>query len=170
MIAPRADGSIAGRRNPAAGSSPVPDIPSGSEDYPQRLGIAQQRIIELQDALLLAQETIHRLESEVAMAASATRQRDDSEDQSSSSEAGVRIRNIATLSHWASFQQRDNWLRDLQRKFEASPKKFRNEKKRILIALDYTDPECRARWDRYLEEQPEDLRRQYQQDWEHFKK
>lgn len=161
-------GTIEETQNPSRDSPAAREASASAETIRENLAAARQRIQELEE-LIQARESIRLLEERIASDSQAPRRRHNSDSQSSHSDSDIRIRNITSLPHWATYQQRDNWLRDLRRKFEASPKTFRRDKKRILIALDHTDSECRARWDRYLEEQTEETHLQYENDWENFK-
>jgi hypothetical protein len=98
----------------------------------------------------------------------AARTRRSPHDSDSSSGGDLRIKNITQLPLHPTIRRREDWLRDLNRAFAGARRKFRKDYKKILFALDHMDQEGRARWDRYLDEQPEEDRENLEDNWERF--
>jgi hypothetical protein len=99
---------------------------------------------------------------------STPRRRRTSTSSTSSSGGEIKIRNLTCLTSNASFRKRDEWISDLQRAFAGAHRRYRKDYKKILLGLDNMDIECRARWDRYLDEQEATDRLLLENDWEKF--
>lgn len=95
------------------------------------------------------------------------RQRRASTSSSHSSQE-VKVRNITDLRHPTNPQRHKIWINDLNRAFNGAKKKFRRDYRKILFALDHMHIDCRARWDRYLEEQQANGRDDLEDDWDEF--
>ncbi len=93
----------------------------------------------------------------------------DGEHSTSSNNKEVRVKNIETLEYQYTIQKRDDWISNIQRAFDGAPKRFSSERARIVFALDHMDRECRARWDRHLEELDEEDRTSRKREWAYFR-
>jgi hypothetical protein len=89
-------------------------------------------------------------------------------ESSSSSGGDIRVKNIGTFTTRYTFHKRDDWLADLRRAFEGARKRYRKDYKKILLALDHMDSDCRSRWDRYLDDQPRSQREEYRNSYSTF--
>jgi hypothetical protein len=90
------------------------------------------------------------------------------DDSSSESGGEVKVKNITMLTSQTTLRKRDEWLGDLQRAFQGAKRRYNREYKRVLLALDHMDAECRARWDRHLDEQEESDQLILENSWEKF--
>lgn len=146
----------------------TPD-PNNSEIHLQQIAI-RTRIQQLEELKQL-REREAELRRELGgydIPAPQAKTRRTSHSSTSSSGGEIKIKNIPMLSHLTTFRKRDEWIDDLQRAFAGARKRYRRDYKKILLALDYMDGECRTRWRRYLEEQPEESREDLEDDWDSF--
>ncbi|KAK5989713.1 hypothetical protein PT974_00533 [Cladobotryum mycophilum] len=99
------------------------------------------------------------------------RRGDHSDGSSSSSEksSGIKIKNLTVLTMNASFQAREEWLRNLYRAFSGQKKKYRKGYLKVLFGVDYMDTKCQTQWELHLkhQESPE-ARQKLENDWEYF--
>ena len=134
---------------------------------------ALERIKKLEELQQIEDKADHLRRSFDVRPSRQSRRRRRSSGSSSSSDDNRRmkitIKNIDNLPLHSTRRKRDEWLRDLQRAFAGDPKKFKTQRARILFAQDYMDNECRSRWQRYLEQEPE-LSNTRSADWDHFQK
>lgn len=72
---------------------------------------------------------------------------------SSSEGPDLKTEHITTFKKSWSFQQREEWLGDLELAFRRAPKKFKSPAKKILYALDQMEGEARSIWKRYVQAQ-----------------
>ena len=154
------------------GSSHIPESSPDHDDghdLAAQLAATQQRIKQLEELAAL-QDRVKVLEASVRGTTKRSRRRSrDADDSDSDSDGGdIKIKNIATLASTSTFRKWDDWCGDLRRAFAGAPRKFRRDDKKILKALDNMDSECRARWNRYLDEQTDDRQQQLQEDWKAF--
>lgn len=131
-----------------------------------QLAATQERIQQLEELAAL-QNRVRELEASIRDPSKTPRQRSSS-SSSSDRNSEIKIRNIATLAISSTFRKRDDWLNDLRRAFNEAPLKFRKDSRKILLALDYMDPDGRARWDRFLAEQTDERQQALNNDWDSF--
>jgi len=93
------------------------------------------------------------------------RRRDDSDSDDSGE---VKVSNIATFSSKSSIPQRKSWLRDLERAFEGSQRKYRTNKKRILKALNHMAKDAVTRWEDKVGQKMVDDPEFDRWDWSYF--
>ena len=147
---------------------PIDLVDSGeaiSESETQNLTTKEERQTLLDRIAQLEQQQRTQLNTQEQMAQlwsniSETLQKGRRRSDESSGDSGpeLRIKNITQLPAFPTLQQRDQWLQDLDRAFRGAPRKFRRDSRKILFALEYMDEDLRTNWDRYLDEQPEELR------------
>src|SRR5436190_17985854 len=144
------------------GSTPHTDVAA-------QLAAVNERIRQLEELAAL-QNRVEVLEASVRGTTKRSQRRPrDADDSNSDSDGGdIKIKNIATLASTSTFRKWDDWCGDLRRAFAGAPRKFRRDKKKILLGLDYMDSECRARWSRYLDEQTDERRQELETDWAAF--
>ncbi|KAH7195190.1 hypothetical protein BKA60DRAFT_661006 [Fusarium oxysporum] len=153
-----------------AAATPTRATPEADETT-ELIRITQIRIAqleELQELQRREEELLGKLRPLIPPA-TGTRPRRDSTESHSSSGREVRVRNITKLTLPTTFQKRDAWLSDLYRAFTGARRRYRKDYKKILTALDNMDGEGRGRWDRYVDELPEDIREITERSWEAFK-
>ncbi|KAK5987248.1 hypothetical protein PT974_11372 [Cladobotryum mycophilum] len=167
------------RENPPRQERETTETPAdgSTADTPANNTLAQQhaavveRIRQL-TALQALQKQEQELMEQLAITSqpytAKTRRRRDSNESTSSGGGEIKVKNIRQLKLPVELQARDEWLSDLQRAFEGAPRKYRKPAKRILLALDNMDGECRTRWERYLDEQSEEDRLSFKEDWDYF--
>lgn len=155
----------------AAGDVPRSTTPSeatpstaGAEEAAVRERIAQlERLKELQDR----EKELTDLIRSYGGGGPAKRGRKASSSSSLSSQE-VKVRNITELRHPTNPQKHKIWLNDLSRAFKGAKKKYRRDDRKILFALDHMHMNCRARWDRYVEEQLANGQDHPEDDWDKF--
>lgn len=91
-------------------------------------------------------------------------------NSSSSDNGEIKLKNIVVFSLDFTLKQRDDWLLDLQQTFAGATKKYHKDQKKILKALAEMEPECRARWNRYLEELAPNDKENATKSWDVFEK
>lgn len=147
--------------------------PSGSPSQTQggsvevQLQAQRDRLRQLQElhALRQQEEELRQRLDDV----SPPRRRRRHHDSSSSSEGEIRVKSITRLRITSSYRQRDDWISDLQRAFEGARRKYRQDYRKILLAVDNMDDECRAKWERHLQASPPERQRIDKDDWPGFK-
>lgn len=128
----------------------------------------QHRIEQLERLQQLqAQEAALRAALQIG---SSQKSRNPSPGSNSSGSQEVKIKNLTQLTRNATLRKREDWINDLQRAFAGATRRYRKGNKKILLALDQMDVECRARWDRHLDEMPStEARLEAESDWNGFK-
>lgn len=117
------------------------------------------------------QDEVARLQAEISYGDLADtlptrrRRRDDDSDD----DREIKLKNIPTFALEFTLQQRQEWLLDLAQQFDGAPRKYYNNKKKILGALSYMDPICRQRWYRHIEEKGATHLLDMKEDWPYFK-
>lgn len=151
-----------------SGSTTEPLATGGQNDLDTEFALVRQRIEQLERLQQLqAQEAALR---EALHIGSSTRPRNPSPGSNSSGSQEVKVKNLTQLTRNATLRKREDWINDLQRAFAGAPRRYRKGYKKILLALDQMDVECRARWDRYLDEKPTpEARHEAESDWARFK-
>lgn len=96
------------------------------------------------------------------------KRRRDSQESSGSSGQEIKVKNITALTHPTNPQKHKVWINDLNRAFNGAKRKYRRDYRKILFALDHMNITCRARWDRYLDEQPDNEREEIEDNWDLF--
>lgn len=97
------------------------------------------------------------------------RRRRHSDDSSSSHGRDIKVKNVSTLVLRANYRDWETWVQDLKRVFKGSPRRYKGDANKILVAQDYMTADCRALWDRYLSEEPGNLEdRIRDKDWNGF--
>lgn len=96
------------------------------------------------------------------------KRRRNSSESSGSSGREIKVKNINSLTHPTNPQKHKIWVNDLNRAFNGAKRRYRRDYRKILFALDHMNTTCRARWDRYLEEQPDNDRESLEDNWEAF--
>lgn len=148
--------------------------PSGSHT---RTGIATEqevstlrKEVEQLQALAKLQKEAAELRKKIKGKQKSTSHRHSSHSTSSSDEKEVKIKSFTQFTSSSGLRKRDDWLNDLQRAFIGSKSRYKKDYKKILLALDHMDADCRARWDRYLDEQPSDeIKEALENSWADFK-
>lgn len=155
--------------NPTLPGSTMEPLTGGEpNDLDTEFALVRQRIEQLERLQQLqAQEAALR---EALHIGSSTRSRNPSPGSNSSGSQEVKVKNLTQLTRNATLRKREDWINDLQRAFAGAPRRYRKGYKKILLALDQMDVECRARWDRYLDEKPTpEARHEAESDWANFK-
>ncbi|CEJ62923.1 hypothetical protein PMG11_11408 [Penicillium brasilianum] len=109
--------------------------------------VAVQATIEKLQRLKDLQDQADRLKSEVL-----GRSHDDLPPipyrdpfQSSGKDQEIKLKNLPTFTLDYTLQKRKEWLLDLQQTFEGAPKKYYNDRTKILRAISHINPTYRQR-------------------------
>ena len=98
-----------------------------------------------------------------------TRSRHESPMSGSDSGEEIKVRNIETLKIPTNQRTLDDWVNDLERAFEAAPRKFRKDRNKIALANEYMDRDGRSQWSRHLDEFDVNVRAYMKRDWGAFR-
>ena len=138
------------------------------EDEETQLIREEQRLVQRRQTL----ERIQKLRGEVAaLEESVSKPPRRKPSPTSSSEGGVdiKMKNAIQLPRNPSFKGRDEWLGDMTRIFQAAPKRYNKDEKRILTAVDNMDIVHRNRWTRYLSDLPDLEAAKARRNWDLFR-
>lgn len=155
---------------PAGTSHETTGNPSGPADPAATRADVERRVRELEELVNLRtreRELLSQLADPILPDSSATRQREE-DDSSSDDGKELKTENIEIFTLKFNFRKREEWINDLERAFEGAPKKYRKDRKKILLGLQHMDSECRARWSGHLREQTEARRIELKKSWDDY--
>jgi hypothetical protein len=89
--------------------------------------------------------------------------------QSFGKDQEIKLKDLPTFTLDYTLQKRQEWLLDLQQMFEGAPKKYYDDRTKILGAINHMNSTCRQRWYRHTEEKGPILPRNPKEDWPYFR-
>ena len=81
----------------------------------------------------------------------------------------IELKNLPIFTLDYTLQKRQEWLLDLQQMFEGAPKRYYDDRTKILGAISYMNQTCRQRWYRHAEEKGSTTPRNLKEDWPYFR-
>jgi hypothetical protein len=151
----------------------IPQIQPPPEITPEDVArLEDQRRVYLD--YLAKQAEVQKLKDQILTATKAKRYRtadeSDEETPSRGPNTDLKIKNVPILNLGCTLQQRQDWIRALNRGFRGAPRKYHTDEKCVLEALNWLHSSCQARWDRYVENEQRTDPDFDDGDWETFEK